>query len=216
MRRARPLLLVLASCLRMVAHAADCPLSQAPLAVSFSTIDAPVAERPASRARIAELDKQPTSKGYIDLGLTQANLQSELTAIFKIARTENGVCAVPVRADVRIGYSEMTVFLDKRYAKDSCEFAAIRRHEYRHVDTFHEVLATHLPDIRFALERAGRSGGFPVEAADAESAKAKALAQLDGALHAEIRTVYADMNRRQDALDTPASYAAVHASCRGW
>jgi hypothetical protein len=218
MPRARTLwLFLLMGALALAGPAkSDCPLGPLPLTVNFSRIDAPVVERQVSRAQIAALDRQPTSKGYIDLGMTQANLQDELTAFFKVAKTDSGVCAVPVRVDVRIGYSEMTVFLDKRYASGTCENVAIRRHEYRHVDVFNDILASRLPDIRSAIERAGRSGGFLVEAADAESAKAKLLGLLNAALRAAVKDLDAEMDRLQDALDAPASYAAIHASCSRW
>jgi len=148
------------------------------------------------------------------LGLTRgtARVQFETKTALIIDRTSRWECASPQIA-VFYGFSPMKVYVANEFAKGSCAYNEIYRHELRHVKTYQEHLANIEKDLSDALTRRFATG------APWRSPVGQTRLTLERELNERwLPFITREIERVESAqalIDTPEEYARVSASCNG-
>lgn len=161
--------------------------------------------------------KSAVQEGWMTNGLAIARLRTEGESITRETQLQDGRwCVTLSEARFVIGYeSPINVFISKRYAKGSCEYDAILRHESQHVEIYEEVLEQHLSGIVPNLVEAIRLSG-PAYGKTAASARAAIEGRVNSLISTLADGITTEARQRNGALDTPESYRAVQSQCDGW
>ena len=120
-----------------------------------------------------------------------------------------------VRPSIRVELSAtpMTVYIGREIAGDPCRDAAALEHELKHVAVYKDELARIAVDARKQL-----AGAYDNRILYYRN-RAEAERGIHAALAAELKPMLEDSGRRikerQQAIDTPAEYARVSATCGG-
>jgi hypothetical protein len=153
---------------------------------------------------------------WYPLGMTQTESIIRYNANFTAQPLATGrYCAYPSSVTVHVGYPQFTVWVDRRYPKNSCEYQAILYHEHDHVRIYREQLQLHIDNIHRQIARVIRSQ----RPSFATSANA-AIGRADRSLFQRIRPLTHKLQRAADQgnhqIDTPNSYQAIHDLCQNW
>jgi len=159
---------------------------------------------------------QATASGWYPLGLTLSELQMEMRISTRAVQTGRGqYCSVPDQVDIRIGYPNFTVFLDRRYLRGSCEYRAVSEHEDQHVEIYREQLDRYLPWIRERMTRAiGRLQ--PAITASPNQGAERIKRQLNVKISALMQRLQTATQSANGLIDTRGSYQKVQSRCRNW
>lgn len=124
-------------------------------------------------------------------------------------------CASLVSVDATLGFGNLDVYIDDRYARSSCAFRSILEHENTHVDIFRTTLARYAPRLRERLLQAADNLGAVTAATPGEGAD-----HLRTRLMQQVEPLFAEMNRALDEanarLDTPENYIREQERCSDW
>lgn len=148
------------------------------------------------------------------LGLTRgtARVKFEMKLPSFVDRSGQWECASP-QLVVSYGFSPMTVYVAKEFAKGSCAYGEIYQHEMRHVKTYQD----HLVEIKDGLTETLSSrfaSGSPWRAARGQT-RATLEKELNGRWMPYITREIERVEVAQALIDTPEEYARVAQTCNG-
>ncbi len=205
----------------MAEAAAGCPIAQALPRVSLKTRPGRIAyDNRLSRQRLRALQGQSGTasrkKGWHPIGLTLTELQFRMDiSVSTLSRPNKGHCATVSAVKASLGYDKITVYVDKRYRKGSCQYLSVLEHEKEHVAIFRDTLTRYAPKVERRLNRAA-AGLKPVSASSSDQAAEK----LQKALQRQMEPLFKEMNRTldrdNDRIDTSANYKHEQARCSKW
>ncbi len=153
---------------------------------------------------------------HVPLGLTMAKLSVRYETWISHAKAQGGTyCVYLGRAEITIGYPEVSVFVSSDYPEGSCEYEAILAHEMEHVAINREVLGAHKERIRKALARIVRSKRALL-VYNKGAARAAFIREFDLGLKSALSALALDRNQRNAGIDTESSYRRVAERCDGW
>jgi len=210
------LLLVLLGVSR--AHAApDCSRIAGPTEVNIDRVAAPVTYNLGeTAAQIGARSGLTSQDGSVVRGLTESAFHSKLSVTLTAMTTRDGVCVHPSAVDLHIGFDPVIVYIERDYARGTCQFEAIDEHEHGHVRNMNVALEAALPKIRRALAEAARDPRYPLFAPDEDSAQRDAIAIIDAALNVPLADFARERAAMDGALDSPDSYRTLKSSCETW
>ena len=167
--------------------------------------------------RLQNKGRAPGSRrGWRAIGLTLTELQFRMhISVSTIARKGGGHCATVSSVKATLGYGTITIYIDKRYARGSCQYRSVLEHENQHVTIFRDTLAVFAPKIERRISEAAWSLK-PITA----STPKRAATRLQKALQRKVEPLFKELNkvldRKNDSLDTPRNYKAEQARCSSW
>jgi len=159
---------------------------------------------------------QATASGWYPLGLTLSELRMEMRITTRAVQTGPGrYCSVPDQVEIRLGYPEFTIYVDRRYIRGSCEYRAISDHEDQHVKIYRDQLDRHVSWVR---ERMGRAIGRlqPNITASPDQGAEQIKRQLNVKLTALLQRLQNASQTENGEIDSPGSYRRVQSRCRNW
>ncbi len=173
-----------------------------------------------SRQQLRRLQGQrggPSRKrGWHPIGLTLTELKFRMKiSINTLPRKGSGHCATVNEVEADLGYGDITVYVDKRYRKGSCQYRSVIEHENEHVAIFRSTLDLYAPRVEDRLTRAAEklkpaSANTPNQAAE----------RLQKALQRQMESLFKEMNRvldsKNNGIDTAANYKREQARCSKW
>ena len=199
----------------------QCPTSQTLPRVSLKTDPGKVVYNISkNRSQIGRLkDKhggRGRKRGWNPIGLTVADLQFRMEISLNILSHPKKVhCATVSAVKAKIGFDKITVYVDKRYRKGSCQYRSILRHEQEHVDIFKGVLAVYAPKVERRLTEAAAR----LKPVSARTIK-RAADKQQKILKREMKSLFKKINKSLDAdngrIDTLANYKREQARCSQW
>ncbi|HUA52788.1 MAG TPA: hypothetical protein VMB81_11525 [Candidatus Sulfotelmatobacter sp.] len=161
----------------------------------------------------------PRDEGAPLLGLTATSpgetSEADYAFGYEDAHEPNrGICGVAAEIRVRFGFEDAVIYVAREVAADPCLFDEVYRHERRHVEADHGLVAVFAPrletDLRALLARMGAVRGPTREAvSDAIHARISAV------IAADIAAFEREMRRRRDAIDQPEEYRRISTVCGG-
>lgn len=158
----------------------------------------------------------PARAGQRTVGLTVAEFRLGKATRGKLLGDGKAVkCMQVTHIDLRIGYTDQTVYVPSTYDVDSCEYHAILAHEGSHVDDNLAVLEDFAPYFKNAAETFGDSIGL-VPVGSRDEARARTLDLLDAALAPVAEAFHVAQAERAARRDSREEYAAVARRCSNW
>ena len=154
--------------------------------------------------------------GFRVLGMTRIKVLRTYDVRYRTRPVAGGFCVHVDNVSVKFGLKDHTVLVPREYARGSCQFRFIVRHEMAHVDvnrrTARKYATVLKNEMRSALRRAGASSDTSaVRAQNAQTAvMQKVIDDVIGRFHTERTALH-------DKIDDPnnAKYAAK-GKCNGW
>ncbi|NQU61088.1 MAG: hypothetical protein HQ512_08155 [Rhodospirillales bacterium] len=204
------------------AHAAArCPQSDAGPDISLEvTTGRVVYDNARSRKQLKVLQNNgkisSSRRGWQPIGLTLTELQFRMNiSVNTLSQPGGGNCAVISGVKARLGFGKITVYVDKRYRRGSCQYNSVLEHENEHVEIFRETLDQYATLVEDRLIEAA-ANLKPVFAKTAQHAAQK----LQNTLQSKVEPMFKKMNqaidRKNDTIDTPANYKREQKRCPKW
>ena len=202
--------------------AAPCPRADSSPQVSLETkpgrvvYDNGKTRRQLQRLQGKSRGASNSKRGWKPIGLTLTELKFRMNiSVRTLSRPGNGHCGTVSGVTATLGYERITVYLDKRYKRGSCQYRSVLEHEKEHVAIFRGVLDRYAPKVKRRLVLAA-SGLKPIAARSPQRAADK----LQKALQRQMEPLFEEMNRtldrENDSIDTAANYRREQARCRKW
>jgi hypothetical protein len=166
------------------------------------------------RERAAKAGRRPTSTGRVATGLTVVEVQGQAGyTLSRLQRPDGTVCVALERVEGELTNRDMTILVDRKYDKSSCEWRAILDHEREHVRINVEALRKNEEAFRRQLEDATRRWQDRWVRED----EARAIDRAVGdAVERAVAQVRADADARHQKLDLPSSYDRTQRRCQNW
>ncbi len=201
-----------------------CPASEArgPLNFTVSVSSVPTAvRRDLSLDEIARVQGGSERRdGGRTQGLTVVEHRLDYRTEVAVTTPPRGgpACAWIASLSVDMTPGQVTIYVPRDYAPDSCEAREILLHERRHEEIHRRLLAQAVEDERAALAKADRlpTRGTPIPVSDRAEADRRFEALLDRILDPVYDGFKNELELEQAAIDTPDSYRQVTARCSGW
>ena len=153
--------------------------------------------------------------GFRVLGMTQIATEMDIKVRFKGQPTGTSVCVSVTNLNVNYGLKNHFVHVPREYARGSCQFRFVMRHEMAHVDVNRRTVrkyATALKnEVRSVLRRTGAiAAPTMAQGQNAQTAVVqKVLDDINARFNAELNTLHA-------AIDQPNGKYAAKNQCQGW
>ncbi len=202
--------------------AARCPGPEAPPEVSLEikpgrvVYDASKSRKQIQRLQSGRGGAKSSKRGWKPIGLTLTELKFRMNiSVSTISRSDDRYCATVAGVKATLGYEKITVHVDKRYRRGSCQYRSVLQHEKEHLSIFRGVLDRYAPKVERRLTQAA-TGLRPITAGSPQQAANK----LQNALQRRMEPLFKEMNRtldrENDTIDTAANYKREQARCRKW
>ncbi len=150
------------------------------------------------------------------LGLTLSELRVEMRISTRAYPTSRGrYCSVPDRVNIDFGYPRFTIYIDRRYRRESCEYRAISEHEERHVAIYRQQLDRLIYRVRKNMARA-ISRMAPLITASPNNGAERIKRRLSIKLAPLIRELQRATDIGNRRIDSKINYIRVQGRCRNW
>lgn len=167
------------------------------------------------RAINSGIDGFPHGGWHRPLGLTVSQLGHQYSTNFTFRKVTGGYCVALKSAEIRVGYTEMTVYVSSDYPEDSCEYKAILEHEREHVEINRRVLESFEAKIKQAVARTV-TGKRAIRVYNEAEARSAYLLALKRSLEPVLDALESQRQRRSAKIDSKDSYRRVLSRCDGW
>lgn len=152
------------------------------------------------------------------LGLTIAQTRLKMNGKPYVQNEGSRVCIGIQEINFYIGYDQIDVYIDKKYAKSSCNYKVIKDHEDYHVGVFQQAMIFFRPDIERELREA--VADIRPEYAYSSARAEQIMEKLFNRIHERLKPLLNHINRKiaekNNAIDTPESYRKTTALCPKW
>lgn len=197
--------------------APPCPASTGAVALSVVPIDSQVTyvlDR--SEAELATLNTRRLAPNVHLRGLTVDHLVGRLELKYQATPVGTGWCLMPTAIISHAGFQDMTVYIDRKYPKDTCQRRAVALHENKHVTINYEEMNAGFAQIETDLRAALAAAALPIHVADPKAGAKYLSDYFSYYLNRDIQQITDRMERRNTALDNPQEYAGITALCPVW
>jgi hypothetical protein len=199
------------------AGAASCPAPAGAVTISVQPLDPGLTyDVSRSETELGPLNPRTLPPGVHLRGLTVEHLKSRLDMKFYQVRVAGDWCVMPTAIIAKIGFTSMTVYIDRKYPKGSCQRRAVVYHENKHVTINYEEMNAGLARIDADLRAALAAAAVPVEVARPDIGEKYLSDYFSYSFKRDFQEIVERMETRNTALDNPQEYAAVTALCPVW
>ncbi|WP_139776580.1 hypothetical protein [Oceanospirillum multiglobuliferum] len=196
-----------------------CPVQHNNTEIKFEMITGePSYDHSHSSAQINRLSKKQLGKNWYQAGLTVAKLQYQQSinvTYYDLGRGQ--YCMRLSGVDFKLGYTDVNVYIDKKYPRNSCEFASVLDHENRHVLVNITTLKKHFPIIEREMKNFIHSlKPVHFRKAEQQAVTEQLKAKLQKQMMQLVNAVNNEVQRGNAAMDTKANYLKEQAQCSNW
>lgn len=210
-------LLVAAPLEALAATPVVCPQVAAP-AVSVRVVDPGLSI--SSTKSLAQINTMAGSHGLAKagfkvLGMTEIKIDSGVSVRFQGQRNTSGLCVHVSKVDVRFGLKTHAVHVPREYARGSCQFNVVMRHEMAHVNVNRSTVRKYADILKNEMRSLLRRTGAVAVASMAEGQSAQ-TATIQSILDDVSVRFNGELDRLHAAIDAPGSKYEAGEQCRGW
>ena len=211
------LLTLLLPAAAMAAGSPPCPTPAGGVTISVQPFESGLTyDVTHSEGELEGLNTLTLAPGLKVRGLTVDHLESRLDIHYRSVPVGNGWCLMPTAIVGHIGFTDMTVYIDRKYPKDSCQRRAIAYHENKHVTINYEEMNAGLARVDADLRAALAATALPVYVADTRIGEKYLFDYFSYYLKRDFQEIVERMKMRNTALDNPQEYASITALCPVW
>jgi len=175
-------------------------------------------DRTASEIEAIRTGKEP--KGWHNPGLTVS--EHIMNTHYELGLEQDRPGA-PYRAYlskliVEFGYTKLEVYVAREYAKGTCEYNQVLKHEMEHVNIHAATYRKYKRLLKGALEASGRlpTRKKPLYVKNPDQAQVQVDRLVKGITNPLYDRFGAELLRAQAKIDTPANYQAIQRKCGQW
>lgn len=154
------------------------------------------------------------------LGLVNyAELQTKLKYNFDVIEVGNAQYCVVLKQVNGFFYAAPKLFMPKEYAKKSCEYQQILKHEKRHLNAVYDFHKRNTGKYAAYLGKIAREVPIPAPVSsqkEAEQVKREIAAYFENEFKELEYQSIAQLNREQAKIDSPQEYLGVSKRCSNW
>ena len=171
-----------------------------------------------TRSKYDFINSAPHPVSPNTLGLTVAKMNITGKATPEIEKGEKGTCVSLGTLNFKMGYDELTVYIDKKYKPSSCEYKVIKNHENYHVAVAQQAMTFFKPDVEKKIQDSLRKIKPQIVHSnrEAEEALQNQFNQVMNELQPLINHINKVTAQKNYQIDTPESYAKTKALCKNW
>jgi hypothetical protein len=154
-------------------------------------------------------------RGSMVLGLTQSEVGTSMNMRFRGQGIGAITCISVDRIDASFGHSKLEVQLPKEYARGSCQYKTVLRHEMEHVRVNREGVRKYAQILKRALEKAVNHFN-PRQTASMDSGQDAAKRILQKTVQGVVAAFNKDVNAQHALIDQPGGPYDANGACREW
>jgi len=154
-------------------------------------------------------------EGFRVLGMTQIKIASQVRVRYEHQPNGAKTCVSVGRVDVNFGLKEHDVNVPREYARGSCQFNFVMRHEMAHVDVNRRTVRKYADILKNEMRATLRRSGA-VAAASAVQGQNAQTAVVQKVLDDVIARFMQERDALHAAIDQPDSPYAARGQCQGW
>ena len=152
------------------------------------------------------------------VGLTVARLSYSGKPQANIEEQDGQVCASLGAIDIKLGYEDLTVYIDKKYDLSSCEYKVTKRHEKQHVAIYQQAMIFFKPDIEKRVQESLKQLRPKIVKTPEE--RDRVLIEQYQKVMDDLAPLIEHINKttakKNQQLDSPESYKRTTALCKNW
>lgn len=155
-------------------------------------------------------------------GLTVSKLAVSGSAASYATGNGREVCVGMKEITFKIGLEQLDVYIDKKYAPNSCPYKVVKEHENIHVSIFRQAVPFFKPDIEKELQKAvNKLRPVSLYASEASDKRIKEITsaqfnQVINDIKPLIDHINAKITEKNEKIDTTENYKAMSALCKKW
>ena len=154
-------------------------------------------------------------KGFLVLGMTEIRIDSGINVRFQGAPRGQSTCVSVSKVEVRFGLKNHIVHVPREYARGSCQFRFVMRHEMAHVDVNRRTVRKYATVLKNEMRSALRRTGAVAAPTMVQGQNAQ-TAVIQKVLDDVTARFYAERERLHAVIDQPGGKYAAGNQCRGW
>lgn len=154
-------------------------------------------------------------RGNMVLGLTQSEVETAMNMRFRGYRQGNVTCLNIERVEVRFGHSQLIVHIPREYARGTCQYNTVLKHEMEHVRVNREGVRKYARILKKELDRAVRKLN-PKQVRTVEDGQAAMKRALEKTVRAVSRKFKKETRRQHAVIDKPGGPYDATGACRKW
>ncbi len=171
-----------------------------------------------TRSKHDFIHSSPTPVSPNTLGLTVAHLSITGDATPNVEIEDGKTCVSLGTLNFKMGYDELTVYIDKKYKTSSCEYKVIKNHENYHVAVAQQAMTFFKPDVEAQVQKSLQNIK-PQIVKDSKERDEVLKAQFNQVMN-DLKPLIDHINKttakKNYQIDTPESYARTRALCKNW
>ena len=152
------------------------------------------------------------------LGLTLTRLGITGKALPREEIQDGKICVSLKTLDFKMGYDELTVYIDKKYKPTSCEYKVIKNHENYHVAVAQQAMIFFKPDVEAQIQKSLQK--IRPQIVKDEKERNEVIKQQFNQIMEDLKPLINHINavtaKKNYQIDTPESYQKTKALCKNW
>ena len=169
-----------------------------------------------SRNEFLKYASTPASSNTV--GLTVARLSYSGKPQPNIEEEDGQVCVSLGAIDIKLGYEDLTVYIDKKYPLSSCEYKVTKRHEKQHVAIYQQAMIFFKPDIEKQVQKSLKQ--LKPQIVKTPQERDRVLIEQYQKVMDDLLPLIEHINKvtaqKNQQLDSPESYKRTTALCKNW
>lgn len=156
-----------------------------------------------------------TRKGGMILGVTEVKLRSGVKVSYVGAPVGKATCVSVSKMEINFGLKNHRVHLPREYARGSCQFNVVLRHEMAHVDVNRRSVKKYAMMLKNEMRSVLRRAGAVSASSMAKGQNIQAV-QIQKVIDDNVSRFNEEVTQLHAAIDTPNSKYAAAGKCKGW
>jgi len=153
--------------------------------------------------------------GKMVLGLTQSDVRVEMNFHTSIMVSADRTCVNIVRVEASFGHGLLKVILPREYARGTCQYKEVLKHEMEHVRVNREGIRKYATILKRDLQKAVRRLN-PMEVRSQNQGKTKVERELKKVIKAVTKRFNSEIDAAHAIIDKPDGPYDSSNACRSW
>lgn len=158
----------------------------------------------------------PVSPNTLGLTVSHMNIKGEATPNVEVEGDK--MCVSLKTLNLKMENDILTVYIDKKYKPNSCEYKVIKAHENYHVAVAQQAMIFFKPDVEAEVQKALKKvkPRIITDPAERDKVLKEQFTQVMNDLKPLIDHINKTTAKKNYQIDTPESYAKTKALCKNW
>lgn len=154
-------------------------------------------------------------RGNMVLGLTQSEIETSMNIRFGGYVQGNLTCLNIARIDANFGHRVHNIILPREYARGTCQYKTVLKHEMEHVRVNREGVRKYAQILKHELDRAVKKFN-PYRAKSMEQGKKKAERAMQKVVASVTKRFNQEIHAQHAVIDKPGGPYDASGACRSW